>query len=204
MTRNRHDLVEDHFGVLDDAQIASGTPADQDVPISNGDGTRTWGPMTGGGGGSGEWDFITQKANTDQVINSTTMAADSELVFAVLAAEVWDIRYVIMYTSNDATADYKWDLHATSGNIFGFHRYTAAFGTSGAIAASTGVQDDTVTTTTAVALGGTTGGPIRTMIIEAVLRFGSDCNLEYRFAGNATGGTAQTIQGSLLMARKLR
>lgn len=50
MSRQQHDVVNDHFGVLDDAQIASGTPADGDVPTSNGDGTRTWGPGGGGGG----------------------------------------------------------------------------------------------------------------------------------------------------------
>lgn len=47
ISRNTHDIENDHFGVLSDAQIASGTPAAGEVPVSNGDGTRTW----GGGGG---------------------------------------------------------------------------------------------------------------------------------------------------------
>jgi hypothetical protein len=42
VTRNTHDMVNDHFGDLDDAQIASGSPSSGDVPASNGDGTRTW------------------------------------------------------------------------------------------------------------------------------------------------------------------
>lgn len=44
---NPHDLVDSHTGELDDAQIAGGTAGSGDVPVSNGDGTRTWGP--GGG-----------------------------------------------------------------------------------------------------------------------------------------------------------
>lgn len=44
---HRHDQF--HRGMVPDDQLADGTPADGDVPISNGDGTRTWGPMTGGG-----------------------------------------------------------------------------------------------------------------------------------------------------------
>src|SRR5689334_18429407 len=50
MSRNQHDVVRDHFGVLADAQIASGTPSSGDVPVSDGAGGRAWG--AGGGGGS--------------------------------------------------------------------------------------------------------------------------------------------------------
>lgn len=57
MTRNTHDLVNDHFGDLDDAQIAGGSAASGQVPVSNGDGTRTWTDQSGGGGGAE--DFLT-------------------------------------------------------------------------------------------------------------------------------------------------
>lgn len=49
MTRNQHDVVNDHFGVLDQAQMADGTPTSGYAPVSNGDGTTTWGPAGGGG-----------------------------------------------------------------------------------------------------------------------------------------------------------
>lgn len=47
---NPHNIVDSHEGALDDAQIADGTPTAGQVPISDGDGTRTWGDMSGGGG----------------------------------------------------------------------------------------------------------------------------------------------------------
>lgn len=49
MTRNTHDIVEDHFGVLEEDQIASDTPTVGYVPIATGTGTAEWGPQTGGG-----------------------------------------------------------------------------------------------------------------------------------------------------------
>lgn len=49
MVRQTHDLVNDHFGELNDAQIATGTPTTGQAPLSNGDGTRTWGTVSGGG-----------------------------------------------------------------------------------------------------------------------------------------------------------
>lgn len=51
MTRNTHDLVNDHFGELSDAQMASGTPSDGYVPTWH-SGGRTW-DVGGGGGGGG-------------------------------------------------------------------------------------------------------------------------------------------------------
>ena len=47
MTRQTHDIVNDHFGVLDAAQLAGGTATSGYAPISNGDGTSTWGPAGG-------------------------------------------------------------------------------------------------------------------------------------------------------------
>ncbi len=49
MSRTQHDVQNDHFGVLDAAQLAGGTATSGYAPISNGDGTSTWGPAGGGG-----------------------------------------------------------------------------------------------------------------------------------------------------------
>lgn len=63
MVRNTHDLIEDHHGVLDDAQLASGTPASGDAPLSNGDGTRTWGPAGGGPGTTPDLEAVLTEGN---------------------------------------------------------------------------------------------------------------------------------------------
>lgn len=46
--RHPHELF--HDGMVPDDQLATGTAEAGDVPVSNGDGTRTWGPGGGGGG----------------------------------------------------------------------------------------------------------------------------------------------------------
>lgn len=43
MPRNEHDIVLDHFGVLEEDQLASGTPTAGTAPIATGTGTAAWG-----------------------------------------------------------------------------------------------------------------------------------------------------------------
>lgn len=47
MTRQTHDIVNDHFGVLEEDQIASGTPGIGKVPVGTGTGTAAWGDAGG-------------------------------------------------------------------------------------------------------------------------------------------------------------
>lgn len=49
MGAQTHDNATFHRGLVPDDQLASGTPASGDVPMSNGDGTRTWASPGGPG-----------------------------------------------------------------------------------------------------------------------------------------------------------
>lgn len=51
MARNEHDIVRDHFGVLEEDQLASGTATAGYAPVASGTGTAAWGPVAASGGG---------------------------------------------------------------------------------------------------------------------------------------------------------
>lgn len=106
---NPHNIVDSHEGELDDAQIAGGTAADGDVPISNGDGTRTWGP---GGGSSDiylENDDVTfpnPVVKFKDNVALLTSDTDTEDEYASLALRN-SVPWAELYAQANAGADYS-------------------------------------------------------------------------------------------------
>jgi hypothetical protein len=54
------------------------------------------------------WDAEIVKATDDTVTNSATLTNDSELSFALTASSIYVVEFLIIFSGNDATGDYKW------------------------------------------------------------------------------------------------
>lgn len=71
MSRNTHDIELDHHGVLDTSQVAGGTATSGYAPLSNGDGTATWGAVSGGSSGVTVQDEGSSLTTTGTTLNFT-------------------------------------------------------------------------------------------------------------------------------------
>lgn len=60
--------------------------------------------------GASDWDATIVKASDQTVTNNSTPQNDSELSFTLSASSVYLIEYHILYSGNNATGDFQWEL----------------------------------------------------------------------------------------------
>lgn len=118
MSRNSHDVQLDHHGVLDAAQIAGGASTLGYVPVSNGDGTSTWGaPAAGGASDLITGDDSTFASTLGSWTNSGgTLTRDTTSTYATIAGA--SLKLV-------TTASGQYIDLALTGTFQSGHAYTA-------------------------------------------------------------------------------
>lgn len=171
--------------------------------ISVGSGlTLAAGVLTGGAGGASDWDTEVIKPS-DQTVSDATFVDDTALQLAVLAAEVWFIEFLILYSGTSATADYRSQLVVSAGNMTGFVTQ------QGISTAEAGVTTTVAGIAAASVLPGSVGtdaaSGIRPLIQRVFVRFSANGTFKYQFAQSTLTGSnsVKTCQGSILRARKV-
>lgn len=97
------------------ALTGAGTLRWTGVDFEGYDGTQWLSLTSGGGGGSGSTGVVSVIKSGDQIVNnSSTLADDSELKFAIEASEEWTFRFVVQANSGD-TPDIQFAVTAPSG-----------------------------------------------------------------------------------------
>lgn len=154
--------------------------------------------------GSPDWDFRATLASDQSVTNSATLVSANDIGLSVTAGDTWHIEYDIIYSS-DATGDFKFQLTAASGTIFGWWRYLGSDTTANAVLLSTGLRLNAVANTTTIAAGGGTTTVRRSVFIESLVEFSATTTLNFQFAQNTqtSGQSAVLRQGSQIRARRL-
>ena len=145
---------------------------------------------------------VTKSANQD-VTDSSTLFADTELKIAVVSGEVWFIEMMLLYGSNSAAGDYKFNF--TYPSAFGWHRWLGFNNISGTINSNTGVRDSGTTTHAADYTANTAALAKDVFLIQMFCRFDASGDFQFVFAQNvATSATfARTTQGSILRGKKI-
>jgi hypothetical protein len=147
------------------------------------------------------WDIFIIKASDFGVTNSNTFADDSELTFAVLDDQIWEMELTCLFTS-DATGDWKFRLN-TGGFALSVFHYFGSDATNNAVQG--GEVRETGTATTAIAGGGGTITITRMLKVYFMMMMNADGNITVQIAQNTTtsGQTATLKAGSYLKARRL-
>lgn len=153
---------------------------------------------------SGDWDIVITKSALQDVLDTATLADDTELQFDITERDCWLVQLLILYGGNNATGDYKFDLSLP--NVNGWIRYIGDNDASNNILVSTGIRLSGASALAAsVALGVDGSLTPRMLFVEMMFRAGDTDLFIYQFANNAaaTGRVARTYEGSVLRARRL-
>jgi hypothetical protein len=157
------------------------------------------------------WNVVIVKSADQTVTNTTTLADDTELQFAVLANEVWHVELYLGMSGNNAASDAKWGFTSSVASFVvaqshweGVH-YTAA-------AALTNVAPAAFASTTQAVTGGTASVDAGTSTtiwpVRATYRFRASANATVKvqfalLASPAAGRNAVMEAGSMLLARRI-
>lgn len=157
-------------------------------------------------GGAGDFTVSVTKTVDDTVTNSTTLTDDSELFFSTVAAEsVWLIEGLLVYSSNDANADFKFDFSVGGATAYGSFRVDGI--SSGDVALSTATMTvfNQANPSAAQAVAGDAGGSVRGVNFRGIMKFSSNTNFRIRFAQNTLTAAkdAKLKAGSILRAKRL-
>lgn len=151
MTRNQHDVVNDHFGTLTQAQIATGTPTSGYVPTATGTSTDppAWAAQTGGGGGgSSQWKDPVRVATTvpgtlstdfanGQTVDGVTLATGNRILIKDQSTQSANGIYTVN-ASGSPTRATDWDSGTEAEGAVVYVREGTANGKSAWSTATTG------------------------------------------------------------------
>lgn len=171
------------------------------------DGTGAW-SVPAGGGGTGNWDAVITKSADQSVVNSTVLANDSELLYALAVNSVYMIELQLLYSATNLANDYKGQFSYPNINgVLSPIGWVTVHNLAGTPAVTAHSGNDTNWPGAAGAI------PMGTFIVNAFhnafIRFtlttlGNAGNLQWTFASQAAGGgDSITKAGSTLFIKKL-
>jgi len=129
--------------------------------------------------------LITKSANQD-VTNTTTVADDTELKFAVVAGKTYSASFRVIYSGSDGTGDFKWELGVSAGTMTG--RGFALYHNAAQTFSSTDLNALGTATTAQISNG--TNGPVgftNNMTIDFSFQVSNTGTFVFRFANVAAG-----------------
>lgn len=139
------------------------------------------------------------KPTLETVNNSTTLQNDNDLFFTALATEVWDLEFILRYTSATA-ADFSWALSLPTGATFD------GLSSSLQTAAAAGSDDrmDFVDETGANA-GGLGVAVESPLWIKGIVTLGATAGtVQFQWAQRAADATNTSLQAaSYMLARRI-
>ncbi len=162
--------------------------------------TDVWSAV--GTGTGGDWNTYIVKSVNQDVTASTTLANDSELLFAGLGnAEAWYIEAFLVYSGDQLTTDIKIQATFPSSTIL----YDIVQTDSNLLAASSSIYATTATTLTQIIAGTRTGiGTYLSLRLRISLsNIDTGGTFQIQQANNSSGVT-RLAAGSILRAKKLR
>lgn len=155
----------------------------------------------------GEWDGSIVKASDQTVTNNATPQDDSELSFAVSASSVYLIEFYILYSGNNTSGDFQWELDfpalSFARQALGFYN---SVNTSDATASGLSFGASTTKWPSFTFGGGTDASDsIFVFFGRLTLRTNGSGTLQSKFANNVagTGRTSTCRAGSMLRYKKL-
>ena len=147
------------------------------------------------------WTTIVKSANQD-VTNSTTLVDDTDLQFSVVAGGHYMIEMNIVWSSNNASGDYKFDYAVSAGLMFGFGVYWGSGKTTvNSVNASNQSSSGDITLQTQ---SGNVSVIIPMSIIITIF-VDTNATFSYRFANNSAGAgrISRTWKGSILKYKRI-
>lgn len=179
----------------------SASPGNSKYYGTNSSGTKGFHTLPDGVDG---WTTVT-KTTDDSVTNSATLVNDSELLFSTAAASaVWMIEAMIVYSANNATADFKLGFSVSTGTMYGAWN---AINMSGGNAPQNTVlgANDTAATSATVQAGTDAADTARVFFITGTFRCSANATFNVQFAQNAAtpGTTSKLRTGSLLRYKRI-
>jgi hypothetical protein len=141
-----------------------------------------------------DWDGTVVKAADQQVTSSIVLTDDTHLRFPVVAGEMYRIQIAVPYTAANNTADFRFALRVTAGNMQGYWNYEGSDTTANAVLARAhvrvaGANTGTITVGTNAALG-----DFASIFITAQFRMSASGEFIFQWAQGAANASPTIVK----------